>query len=181
MLTITSFCSDGEAIRKRKGVVISSRVHPGEANASWMMQGIIDYLTGPSLDAKVLRDNFVFKLVPMLNADGVVVGNYRCSLAGLDLNRMWREPSRRLTPSIFALKSMMLRLQVSATAARTGCMIGTPMVAHGRVRPYAWRSRFGRRIATWCSSAICTGTRASRMSSATAASSPRPRCASSRR
>ena len=111
MLTITSFSSDGEAIRKRKGVVISSRVHPGESNASWMMQGIIDYLTGPSLDAKVLRDNFVFKLVPMLNADGVVVGNYRCSLAGLDLNRMWREPSRRLTPSIFALKSMMIRLQ----------------------------------------------------------------------
>ena len=75
------------------------------------MQGIIDYLTGPSLDAKVLRDNFVFKLVPMLNADGVVVGNYRCSLAGLDLNRMWREPSRRLTPPIYALKAMMLRLQ----------------------------------------------------------------------
>ena len=111
MLTITSFTSDGEAIRKRKGVVISSRVHPGEANASWMMQGIIEYLTGPSLDAKVLRDNFVFKLVPMLNPDGVVVGNYRCSLSGLDLNRVWREPSRRLTPSIYALKAMMFRLQ----------------------------------------------------------------------
>ena len=75
------------------------------------MQGIIDYLTGPSLDAKVLRDNFVFKLVPMLNVDGVVVGNYRCSLAGLDLNRMWREPSRRLTPTIYATKAMLRRLQ----------------------------------------------------------------------
>ena len=47
----------------------------------------------------------------MLNADGVVVGNYRCSLAGLDLNRMWREPSRRLTPTIFAMKTMMARMQ----------------------------------------------------------------------
>ena len=59
----------------------------------------------------MLRDNFVFKLVPMLNPDGVVVGNYRCSLSGLDLNRVWREPSRRLTPSIYALKAMMIRLQ----------------------------------------------------------------------
>jgi hypothetical protein len=111
MLTVTSFASDPEAINKRKGVVISARVHPGESNASFMMQGIIDYLTGPSLDAKILRDNFVFKLVPMLNVDGVVVGNYRCSLAGLDLNRMWRDPSRRLTPTIYATKLMLKRLQ----------------------------------------------------------------------
>ena len=33
-------------------------------------------------DAKILRDNFVFKIVPMLNPDGVINGNYRCSLAG---------------------------------------------------------------------------------------------------
>ena len=40
-----------------------------------MMKGIIDYLTGPTLNAKILRDNFVFKVVPMLNVDGVVIGN----------------------------------------------------------------------------------------------------------
>jgi hypothetical protein len=26
------------------------------------MAGLIDYLTGPSLDAKILRDNFVIKV-----------------------------------------------------------------------------------------------------------------------
>ena len=76
-----------------------------------MLQGIIDYLTGPSLDAKILRDNFVFKVVPMLNPDGVAVGNYRCSMAGLDLNRMWKEPSKRLTPAIWHMKQMMRTLQ----------------------------------------------------------------------
>ena len=35
-----------------------------------MMKGVIDFLTGPSLDARLLRDNFVFKVVPMLNPDG---------------------------------------------------------------------------------------------------------------
>jgi len=38
-------------------------------------------------DAMSLRDRFVFKIVPMLNPDGVIVGNYRCSLGGYDLNR----------------------------------------------------------------------------------------------
>ena len=75
-----------------------------------MMKGIIDYLTGPSLDAKILRDNFVFKIIPVLNPDGVVVGNYRCSLAGLDLNRMWKDPSKRLTPTVWHAKQMMKRL-----------------------------------------------------------------------
>ena len=31
---------------------------------------------------KTLREKFIFKIVPMLNPDGVIVGNYRCSLSG---------------------------------------------------------------------------------------------------
>jgi hypothetical protein len=109
LLTITSFACDPDSLRARKGVVVSARVHPGESNASYMMKGVIDYLTGPSLDAKILRDNFVFKIVPMLNPDGVIVGNYRCNLAGVDLNRTWDAPSRKLNPTIFYLKQMIRR------------------------------------------------------------------------
>jgi murein tripeptide amidase MpaA len=76
----------------------------GETQASWMMRGFIDYLTGPSLDAKILRDNFVFKIVPMLNPDGVVNGNYRCSLSGQDLNRQVLD----LGDTIFLQKRRML-------------------------------------------------------------------------
>jgi murein tripeptide amidase MpaA len=32
----------------------------------------------------------VFKIVPMINPDGVVFGNYRTSLSGKDLNRMFK-------------------------------------------------------------------------------------------
>jgi len=35
--------------------------------------------------AKMLRERFVFKIVPMLNPDGVIIGNYRCSLSCHDL------------------------------------------------------------------------------------------------
>jgi hypothetical protein len=89
--------------------VVSARVHPGESNSSWMMKGVIDFLTGPSLDAKILRDNFVFKIVPMLNPDGVINGNYRCSLAGVDLNRRWLDPSAKLCPTIHHTKLMVKR------------------------------------------------------------------------
>ena len=111
MLIVTTFQSDPEAIKARKGVVISSRVHPGETGASWMMKGIIDYLTGPFLQAKILRDNFVFKIIPMLNIDGVINGSSRCNLAGVDLNRCWIDPSRKLHPTVYHMKSMIKKLQ----------------------------------------------------------------------
>ena len=33
-----------------------------------------------------------FVLIPILNPDGVVCGNYRNSIAGVDLNRQWINP-----------------------------------------------------------------------------------------
>ena len=32
----------------------------------------------------------------MINVDGVILGNYRCSLAGVDLNRKWKKPDKYL-------------------------------------------------------------------------------------
>lgn len=34
-----------------------------------------------------IRNKVIFKLIPMLNPDGVVCGNYRSNLAGFDMNR----------------------------------------------------------------------------------------------
>ena len=82
MLIVTNFLSDPVDIAIRKSVILTARVHPGETNASWIMGGIIDLLVGDEEQAKFLRDTFVFKIIPMLNPDGVIVGNYRCSLMG---------------------------------------------------------------------------------------------------
>ena len=92
---------------RRKGVVISARVHPGETVGSWMMRGILYFLTDPdNEEASLLRKNFVFKIIPMLNPDGVINGNYRCSLAGCDLNRRWKFPSKALQPTIYHCKKL---------------------------------------------------------------------------
>ena len=52
-----------------------------------MMDGVLNFLTSEDPEAHLLREHYVFKVIPMLNPDGVVNGNYRCSLAGSDLNR----------------------------------------------------------------------------------------------
>jgi murein tripeptide amidase MpaA len=87
MLIVTNFNSSPESIATRKAVVLTSRVHPGETNASHIMNGVIEYLVCDEEKAEYLRNTFVFKIIPMLNPDGVIVGSYRCSLSGQDLNR----------------------------------------------------------------------------------------------
>ena len=59
------------------------------------------------LSPRMIANITLQQLVPMLNPDGVIVGNYRCSLAGLDLNRVWQEPTPRLQPGVAALKALM--------------------------------------------------------------------------
>lgn len=70
------------------------------------MKGIIDFLLAETPEASNLRKHYVFKLIPMLNPDGVVYGNYRCSLLGYDLNRQWKSPDKILHPTVFHAKEM---------------------------------------------------------------------------
>jgi Zinc carboxypeptidase. len=49
-------------------------VHPGESNSSWVMHGTIAKLLENSPSAVSARGMFVFKIVPMLNVEGVING-----------------------------------------------------------------------------------------------------------
>ncbi|GMH63199.1 hypothetical protein TrST_g12401 [Triparma strigata] len=93
-----------QAAGKRKCIVLSARVHPGEVGASWMMKGVLDFLTSESEQAALLRSIFVFKIIPMLNPDGVIFGNNRTSLSGVDLNRTWKRPVKSEHPTIWNWK-----------------------------------------------------------------------------
>jgi predicted deacylase len=93
-------------MENRKYIYLTGRVHPGETNSSYVLHGLIQFLLSDEEEAKALLDQCIFKIVPMINPDGVINGSHRCSLAGLDLNRQWVSPSRILTPTLFWTKLM---------------------------------------------------------------------------
>lgn len=94
----------------KKQIVVCARVHPGESNSSYMMQGFIKYLLGNSLQARELRKRCVFNIIPMTNPDGVIVGNYRTNMAGNDLNRKYLNPDEKLHPTVVAIKRLVSQL-----------------------------------------------------------------------
>eukprot|EP00750_Incisomonas_marina_P002953 INCI12785.2.p1 GENE.INCI12785.2~~INCI12785.2.p1 ORF type:complete len:1205 (-),score=194.42 INCI12785.2:252-3866(-) len=98
-------------IGDRRFVLVTARQHPGEANSSWILEGFLRWAAGDSEEATLLRENVVLKIVPMLNPDGVVNGNYRMSLAGVDLNRNWRWPSQERHPTVFYTKALLRKLR----------------------------------------------------------------------
>ncbi|XP_077701137.1 cytosolic carboxypeptidase 6 isoform X9 [Canis aureus] len=109
LLTITSPDNLREGAEK-KVVFITGRVHPGETPSSFVCQGIIDFLISQHPIAHVLREHLVFKIAPMLNPDGVYLGNYRCSLMGFDLNRHWLDPSPWAHPTLHGVKQLIIQM-----------------------------------------------------------------------
>ena len=89
-------------------VFISSRVHPGETPGSHMMNGFLKFLVSDDPRAAALRDQFVFKVVPILNPDGVFRGHYRTDTKGMNLNRVYNTPSASDHPTIFAVKELIM-------------------------------------------------------------------------
>ena len=94
----------------RKGIILIARQHPGETVGSYVMHGAMEFLLGSSDEAKKLRELYLIKVVPMMNPDGVLVGNSRTSFAGCDLNRRWLKPNEIIHPEIYYTKEMILKL-----------------------------------------------------------------------
>ncbi|XP_059472079.1 cytosolic carboxypeptidase-like protein 5 [Neocloeon triangulifer] len=91
----------------KKVVFVSARVHPGETQSSFVLNGMLNYLLQPTDPvAQLLRKQFVFKFIPTLNPDGVANGHYRTDMRGVNLNRVYLNPSLILHPTIFAARSL---------------------------------------------------------------------------
>lgn len=122
LLTITNFDSSEDAIKARKAIVISGRVHAGETPASYMVKGMIDFLlTSNRPEVPIICDKFVLYIIPMINPDGVVNGNYRCSLAGIDLNRHWADPDKIKHPEAYYLKRFIQKTHgISSSSNNSG-------------------------------------------------------------
>ena len=109
--------NNSQIIDERKAVVIIGRQHPGETVGSYVVKGCMDFLMGNSDEAKKLREIYLFKIIPMMNPDGVLVGNSRTSFAGCDLNRRWGKPNEIIHPEIFNTKQMITKLATQRNIA----------------------------------------------------------------
>ena len=56
-----------EDLKNKSIIVLTARVHPGETPSSWIMRGILHFITGSSEFANELRQRFIFKVTVFTN------------------------------------------------------------------------------------------------------------------
>ena len=96
---------------KKPTIFVIARVHPGETQGSHMVNGLLSYLLGKyfiifshrgeknqrAKEQRVISNQvlskFVFKIIPMMNPDGVYKGFFRLDTLGQNLNRYYNNPS----------------------------------------------------------------------------------------
>lgn len=89
--TQVPYLTIGSAESSKKNIIVLARQHPGEVWSSFFAESLIRELVRDSFPEKdwILK-NFTFRIFPMINVDGVIFGNFRCDLSGMDLNRCWK-------------------------------------------------------------------------------------------
>jgi len=114
-------------------VFLTARVHPGEVQSSHVLNGIVDFLLSKSQQASILLEKYTFKIIPLLNPDGVARGYYRLDTHNHNLNRFYLNPDPTLQPTIYATKKAILQqfnyghlhmyIDLHGHASKKGCFI----------------------------------------------------------
>jgi|GEM_PF-1084687 len=116
MVTITDFKVDD---KNKKRIWIHARTHPSETGSSFVVEGLIKHLVSDCNAACKEADltKLIFHIVPMVNPDGVAMGNARVTPDNsLDLERTWMKSSNNFDlvedtpPETKAIHSTIVRL-----------------------------------------------------------------------
>jgi len=113
MITITDF--DHPDTYKKHAWLIS-RQHPMESSPSFLLRGMLEWATGDSFDAQMLRRDVVLHVVPIANPDGVSEGYSRHNVNGINLNRDWQTSIDLEQPEVQAIHA---RIQSTVDSGRS--------------------------------------------------------------
>jgi hypothetical protein len=94
--------------QEKKVVWLMARQHSWEAGTSWVAEGALRFLLSSDAQAIRIRDDFVFKIFPLADPDGVARGGVRFNANGYDLNRNWDTVDPRRMPEIAAQRKAIL-------------------------------------------------------------------------
>jgi hypothetical protein len=147
LITITSKLKYSDKSTKSY-VIVTARAHAGETAGSYKAEGFIQFLLSDDAIAVGLREEHIFIVIPMLNPDGVILGNSRYSLAGCDINRCWKNPRYDSQPVIFHLK------QRISTIISNGDQIALYCDLHGHSKAFnsflfACNTSIARDVVAW--------------------------------
>jgi murein tripeptide amidase MpaA len=113
-IDLVSIGTAGENKENAKKIAwLIARQHPGETMAQWWMEGVLQRLVDADDPvARLLREKFIFHIVPNMNPDGARRGHLRTNAVGINLNREWHAPSLEKSPEVY---------HVLARMQQTGC------------------------------------------------------------
>lgn len=109
-LTVTSDSLPGAP---RKTVFIHARTHPGEVQAFWVADAVINLLLSETPFARFMRRNCTFYIIPMYNPDGVELEYARQNAHHVDLESNWN--ANPVEPEVAVLRSRFTQLMASNT------------------------------------------------------------------
>eukprot|EP00347_Sterkiella_histriomuscorum_P018404 403345634 len=120
-------------ITGKKCIFLSARVHPGEVQSTFVLNGILDFLMSNTKQSKILLENYIFKVIPLLNPDGVYRGYFRLDTYNHNLNRFYLDPNPQFQPTIYAARQAVIQqqnygnlhiyLDLHGHAVKKGCFI----------------------------------------------------------
>lgn len=79
-------------------------MHPGEVQASHVLNGIVDFILNKTQQASNILENYVVKIIPLVNPDGVSRGYYRLDTHNHNLNRFYLNPCPEQQPTVYMIK-----------------------------------------------------------------------------
>lgn len=98
--------------RGRKVLLLTTRARPSDAASNLCLKGFIEsFVEETTLLATFMRQNLMLVVVPLLNPDGVMLGNFQSGVSGHDMLDYLNEESKELFPELHYLKRYLAKLK----------------------------------------------------------------------